>query len=57
MWMCFIDMSLTGREKTSKEIGKLCFIFNTKLSLFLLKQNQKDNLRMLSYFSANFLSF
>ena len=55
--MRFIDMSVTGREKTSKEIGKLCFIFDTKLSLFLLKQKQKDNLRMLSYFSANFLSF
>ena len=27
MWMRFIDMSVTGREKTSKEIGKLCFVY------------------------------
>lgn len=46
-------------EKRLQKKSESCalFIFDTKLSLFLLKQKQKDNLRMLSYFSANFLSF
>ena len=56
LWMSISDMLVAEIEKARKEVERSCFVhFWYKIKSVFTRTKTEDHLRMLSYFSANFL--